>query len=636
MSATTPLLAGLLKKTTIDDPEEILKASAAALKKSKSDLEAQHAHAIALLKLDRYEEALKFIQDCGQPLQARAALAHAFALYKTGRWQESLKSLESSSGRGAQHLEAQVQYRLEKSVRVLELYQDITKDGLRDEELDLRINVGAAEAQRQWLGEASVNRPGANDLQQFETAYNAACSSIARREFAQAEILLKRAHELCKHHDELDEASRQEELLPIKVQQLYVLQAQGKTSEADALVNEISTDDIPEQGTRAIASSNKLVGSSSANPFQTHKAFSAAPPPAGGNDSLFSFQAEPFDSNRKTIDLQALKFNGLISSAKGNKTADLSHQAVLTSVFGAAARAENEVSKAAIRKVLPELERRPNDVGLILTLVQMYVLTGNTTSAIGLLQSLFKRLEAASDAAEQAVRYNPGLVSVLVGLYRSLGQKSSIKGELARSAAYWRTKTTAPSSLLRAAGRYLLESGETDDTKAAADIFSKLREQQPNDKAAVAGFVASHAMDDATSVELEAEKLATVADLTRNIDVDALEAAGIPQSSNALHIAQLTHSHKRPADGGSSQPKRIRKSRLPKDYDPTKKPDPERWLPMKDRSNYRPPKGRKKGKKGGGDTQGGAVNESLNIDAKSGTSTPQGGSGGGKKKKGKR
>jgi len=60
---------------------------------------------------------------------------------------------------------------------------------------------------------------------------------------------------------------------------------------------------------------------------------------------------------------------------------------------------------------------------------------------------------------------------------------------------------------------------------------------------------------------------------------------------------------------------------------------------MKDRSYYRAPKGRKKGKKAGGDTQGGAVNESLNIDAKPGSNAPQGGGGGGgggKKKKGKR
>ena len=186
----------------------------------------------------------------------------------------------------------------------------------------------------------------------------------------------------------------------------------------------------------------------------------------------------------------------------------------------------------------------------------------------------------------------------------------------------------------------MLETADPEDANTAADIFSKLREQQPEDKAAIAGFVASHATTDSTAVSEEAEKLSSVADLTSNLDVEALENAGIPQSSNALAIAQLGRARKRVApDGSASKPKRVRKSRLPKDYDADKKPDPERWLPMKDRSYYRPPKGKRKGRKGGGGdarTQGGAVNECLNIDAKPASAGAPGGSGGGGKKKGKK
>ena len=50
----------------------------------------------------------------------------------------------------------------------------------------------------------------------------------------------------------------------------------------------------------------------------------------------------------------------------------------------------------------------------------------------------------------------------------------------------------------------------------------------------------------------------------------------------------------------------MRKSRLPKDYDASKTPDPERWLPLKDRSTYRP-KGRKGRQKAAEKTQGGGV-----------------------------
>lgn len=51
----------------------------------------------------------------------------------------------------------------------------------------------------------------------------------------------------------------------------------------------------------------------------------------------------------------------------------------------------------------------------------------------------------------------------------------------------------------------------------------------------------------------------------------------------------------------------MRKSRLPKDYEQGKAPDPERWLPLRDRSTYRP-KG-KKGRAKAALTQGGVVDK---------------------------
>jgi signal recognition particle subunit SRP72 len=185
-----------------------------------------------------------------------------------------------------------------------------------------------------------------------------------------------------------------------------------------------------------------------------------------------------------------------------------------------------------------------------------------------------------------------------------------------------------------------LDSQKDEDLKLASDIFAKLREQLSDDKATLAGYVASHATaSNDGSLDDEVNQLTSIAQLTRDLDVDSLESDGIPQSSNALAIAQLTRSRKRGAvDGTSVKPKRLRKSKLPKDFDESKKVDPERWLPMKDRSYYRPPKGKKKGKRGVDDrTQGGAVNEDLNIDAKTtSAATPTtGGANANKKKKGK-
>ena len=640
-ATTTPLLTALLKKTVLDDHDELLKASNAALKKSKTDTEAQRVKTIALVKLDRYDDAVKFVEESGPALREKVALEYAYALYKIGRLEEAADVAKSTKSRGGQHLEAQARYKLEDSVTTAGIYGAIREQHDSSEDFDLKVNQSAVDAQSLWLGfseAASAKRPGREDLENFETAYNAACGSIARGELAQAEVLLKRAKELCKHNDELSEEQKTDELLPISVQQLYVFHALGKTKEAESVAAEISVDAVSDPSTNAIAQSNQLMTASrDSNPFLTHKAFNSTTN-IPQSDKFFSYQSVPYSANKRTIDVQALKFDGMKRPSVPKDSSPVSPDALLASVFSAAAHARNEVSKAAIKKVLPEVSKRPNDVGLIITLVQMYVLTGNAPAATQLMESLFERLDSSVAENEQELRFNPGLVSILIGLYRNQGRRVQIKQELAKVASYWRSKSKAPPALLRAAGSSLLETSDAQDTKAAAEIFTKLREQQANDKSAIAGYVASHATD-SNAVSEEVEKLTPVTDLTSNVDVDALENAGIPQSSNALHIAQLTRSRKRAApDSASSKPKRVRKSRLPKDYDPTTKPDPERWLPMKDRSYYRPPKGKKKGKRGGDDrTQGGAVNESLNIDAKPATvAQTTGGGGGGGKKKGKK
>lgn len=634
---TASSLSALLKNSSLEDHEQILEACNKTLKTSSSDIQAQHVKVVALLKLDRYEEAVKFVEGAGDNLRKTAALEYAYALYKTGRLQEAVEVSSQLQERGARHVEAQARYRLEDALKTLEVYERLKSQGNANEDFDLRVNQSAIDAQVQWLGVAeskSIRKTAREDLEAFETAYNAACGSIARGEYAQAEILLRRAKEICKHSDELTDQQRREELLPISVQQLFVLLCLGKTAEAEEIAHEINTNEALDVSTRKVAQNNLLLTSPIDNPFLAYKSFHMAPK-VPSEDKLFSYQDIPLKSNETTLDLQAYKFDGLTKSASQPRPLSLSPDHLLSSYSQAAARAKNETNKAAIRRILPALEREPNSIGTIITLVQLYVLCGNSTSAVELLESSLKRLEASVAEEEQDIRFNAVLLSILISLYKHRGQRAHVKQELAKAASHWRTRSNAPASLLSAAGVSLLESQNDEDIRAASDIFAKLKEQQPQDKATTAGYVASHVVAEGSQDQLDTDKLTPVEDLIRDVDVTAIENAGIPQPSNALAIAQLGTTRKRGApNGGEAKPKRIRKSRLPKDYDANKKPDPERWLPMKDRSYYRPPKGKKKNKRGG-ETQGGVVNEDLNVDAKPATTTVATASGGNKKKKGK-
>lgn len=101
------LLSSLLQRTSIDDHEEVLSSANAVLAKSKGDVQAQHAKVVALLKLDRYEDALRVVEEGGEALKQQAGLEYAYGLYKSGRVEDAIEVVARVGGRGASHLEAQ-------------------------------------------------------------------------------------------------------------------------------------------------------------------------------------------------------------------------------------------------------------------------------------------------------------------------------------------------------------------------------------------------------------------------------------------------------------------------------------------------------------------------------------------------
>ncbi|KAL8686645.1 MAG: hypothetical protein Q9224_005383, partial [Gallowayella concinna] len=154
-----------------------------------------------------------------------------------------------------------------------------------------------------------------------------------------------------------------------------------------------------------------------------------------------------------------------------------------------------------------------------------------------------------------------------------------------------------------------------EDQAVAREIFDTLYKQDPNSRLATAGYVAAHALSSQPTAD-QAKALTPTSRLVAGIDVSALEEAGVPQSR--LRADAQAASRKRALDEKPKPAKkRIRKSRLPKDLDTSKTPDPERWLPLQERSSYRP-KGKKGRQKAAGLTQGGVEKEGDSANGPSG------------------
>ncbi|KAJ6069658.1 hypothetical protein N7499_011545 [Penicillium canescens] len=642
-------LASLLQRASIDDHEEVLQSCNAVLAKSKLDLQAQHMKVVALLKLDRYDEALRTFEAGGDALKKSAGLEYAYASYKCGKLEQATEAVtRTASGRGADHLEAQVRYRAEEFRRTAELYEQLMQNTTSHshEINDLNINSWATDAQLQWKGEPEFvrhDRLSREDLESFETTYNAACLNIAKGAFKQGEVLLNRAQNICRTSEDLSPEDKAAELLPIAVQYLYVLIRLGKLEEAEAVLKDISVEDIPELSTKKIARNNIVLARQTvANPFILYKALHETPD-ATDNDRLFDFQDRDLVGNAHATDLLVQKYDGIIRSTSKalSKRPSPSTDATtnLLSVYNAAAHAQGQTGSKAINQILPLLERRPTDLGLLLTVVQLYVNGGNTTSAIQAMERTLRSLEESISEADQNARFNPGFLNVLVSLYQLEGRKVQIRTTLAQAATYWRTKPEPPASLLRAAAASLLHSEDRADLSTAGDIFQELHKQNPNDRFAIAGYVASQATLDYSQIESQLNALPQVSDLIADIDISALESAGVSPSASsaAAAAAAIAGARKRTAGADDRAHKRVRKSRLPKDFDPAKKADPERWLPVRDRSSYRP-KGKKGKQRAAALTQGGVVDEKANEAASQQQKAAAGGGSNAKKnkKKGKR
>lgn len=123
--------------------------------------------------------------------------------------------------------------------------------------------------------------------------------------------------------------------------------------------------------------------------------------------------------------------------------------------------------------------------------------------------------------------------------------------------------------------------------------------QHPSDvstHAVLAALYSARSPMDATHAHYSSS-LPSVSTFTKTVDSQQLESQGIPYAATSLTpTARKVVTRSRP---------RKRRVRGGKTFDPTQEVDSERWLPLRERSYYKPSKSKKR--KTGGSTQGGAV-----------------------------
>lgn len=184
------------------------------------------------------------------------------------------------------------------------------------------------------------------------------------------------------------------------------------------------------------------------------------------------------------------------------------------------------------------------------------------------------------------------MVSAIVTLYLGTDNKSAASEILKETVDWYKKNKISTGNLTdmwRQAANFHLRGGEA---VTAASSLEELLKSNPNDEKVLAQLVIAYAKFNAEKAKEISKKLPALDTLTNTAEIDALESTNWMMSTKAVKKT-ASRGDQSPSTPGSEPQKikkrrhRKRKGKLPKNYNADVSPDPERWLPKYERSNYR-------------------------------------------------
>lgn len=203
------------------------------------------------------------------------------------------------------------------------------------------------------------------------------------------------------------------------------------------------------------------------------------------------------------------------------------------------------------------------------------------------------------------IQHMPSTVATIVSLRSRLGDVSGANAVLDSAIQWWRNAMTEDNKLnvlVQEAASFKLNHGREEE---ALKLYEELVKTQGS-TAALVGLVMTAAHTDLEKAELYEKKLRDLTGL-KGINVESLEKT---HGAKQVEGAQATKMEVSEEAKKARAKKRKRKPRYPKGFDPANPgppPDPERWLPKRERSSYRPRRKDKRGQTRG--SQGAVVRE---------------------------
>ncbi|KAF9994524.1 Signal recognition particle core component [Entomortierella chlamydospora] len=608
MAQVQQLFGDLERHVKREEHDKVLAISDKILKLNPKDKDALHCKAITLIRLERYADALSILN---RQLEGKFVFESAYCLYRTNQLAEGARLIENrrqelqSSGNGTlswnlRHLEAQMLYRMERYQDCIERYAGMLKDTPKTDDSynDILTNFNACKAAVLYAGESLDDRWKVEDVAQttYELSFNSACARIAKGDYTQALTLLDEAKLICRETlNDYDEEEIEQEMAIIVVQTAYVHQLLGHVEQARELYHSVLKIKALEVTVPAVAANNLVAIQKEEDLFDSHKKIKTATTKALGV-KFFSTQKRAIAMNELLLNLYQNKFVACRDAARQLLKSQPDNDALYL-ILAATTQKQKKTAKA-LEELVEYAAIRPESVAIQFAIVQLQLLDGQDyTAAIESLTRFLKKLP-------QKEQHRPGYVALLVWLYNQAGQGEKGVDLLSEASAVWAKNSknaTMPSTLLRQTAAFKLRSHRYKD---AAKDYEELVRADPSDPAAIAGLIMAYSEFEPALAEKYGASLPEMRNVMA-LDVDSLEKVvpGLKReyvSTKSGAAAGVTGSRRRPGlrprRSGARKPNK-RKPLLPKNLDPAQKghPDPERWLPKRDRAAARLTRTRKTG-----------------------------------------
>jgi len=606
------LFAAIDKLFETEDYEMALPLCSKATEMDSKNLTARKCRVFALLNLSRWSDALQVIDNAGSD-KASLSFELAYCYYRLNRFQDALGAIGKAADDRSVRLEAQVRYRMGDYEASAKMYEKLWKEDKDDTGLLVNTLASRVSGDRPAEALAVMSGPNAELLDEsYELCFNMACALIDEGRLSEAETRLQEAKQLCSSElqaaEDIPEEDAQiledhEELAAIHTQRACVFQRRGMTDEANELYSRVLRQRGSDGGevdvtVLAIACNNTIaLRTEGKSLFDSLKRINIASKESLEH-KLTRKQTIEIAINKCLLLLQARRLDEARRELQRLKENFPGHPRVIM-VQSAISYAEKK-TKVCEETLQGYLTEHPGDEDTLTALAQLYAQQRRFDRAVEVLCQLPVRR-----------RSQPHTLQAIVSLHQKQKSPDKAVSCIRETIEFW-TKSQASSdeeslgSVLRIAAQLALQ---LKDNAFAAEVFQLYLEKvDGTDVEALCGLVRALASTDIKKAEQYAQRL-KVPDYD-HLDAEELEQAPIPKIA---HLSTKKISKGRPAkdaeddtaatgeevdsdedaaaEGDVKRKKKKKKHiRLPKNFDPENPgppPDPERWLPKRERTEYK-------------------------------------------------